>query len=130
MKSFNVGRLEEANFPLGTAYINIACAGNSSSPSPQIPTVDQSLRIVVVANYVDASNFGVTFPYLNNGLVAPVEVDIFANGPNGQSITVFLPSGYQFVDGSTSIAIPCGRGNKFTVIGRVGVLNSPVIGYI
>jgi hypothetical protein len=111
----------------------VQCTGNSAATAAAfiVPNGSRFFKVRVTANFVDANNYalllsaGYVLP--DNGVPIPIEYVIFANGPNGDSITVFLNAG-ALVDGSTSLSIPCGSGRIISAIG--GNLLIPVWGVI
>lgn len=103
-------------------YIWMNCAGNSSGSSPLAPLpLDTTFtKVHITASFVDTANFGLLLgpsyqPGDGNPAYAPIEYTVFANGPNGDSITLYLSVG-TFVDGSTSLSIPCGKGKIISAI--------------
>jgi hypothetical protein len=121
MRVYNLssGNFSIQEFSDETMLVNIQCAGTSLATAVRTPIVEipNFLKEIIIANYVDASNFGVVLPSIpdpSSGLSA--EVEIYAMGPNGVNITVFLPSSHTFVDGSSSVNIPTGSGKKFMAI--------------
>jgi len=101
----------------GVLLAHIQCAGTSLSTASQAPGASAAnlSKAIIVATYVDASNFGLVLPSFGGALLEDVE--IYAMGPDGVSITVFLPGSTALVDGSVSIDIPTGTGKTLRVIG-------------
>lgn len=112
--------------------VSINCAGNSAGTAAFFGGIPgKFMKVIVNASFVDASNFGlqISNPYIpgTSNPSIPVEYEIFSNGPNGDSITVYLATG-TFVDGSTSVSIPCGQGKIIREINDS--FSSPIYGII
>jgi hypothetical protein len=105
------------DFPDGSLRVVTDCAGTDLGSAVQVPSARFSrvLKQTIIANWVDASNFGLAFPYIDFGLYT--EIEIWAMGPDGESITVFFQGDNKLVDASTSIDIPTGTAKKFMAIG-------------
>lgn len=125
--SMSIEQVEE--LPL---YAFINCAGSTAATAAvfNYPTDGRFIKVRLTATFVDASNFGVlltnSFAVPGTNLV-PIEYEVFANGPNGDSVTAYLSAG-AFVDGTTSVSIPCGKGKIITPVAGNSV--TPVWGEI
>lgn len=121
MKFYNVAASGDGSFGIqetndGVMKANVQCSGTSLETATVSPNVEAPnfSKETIIANYVDASNFGIVLPPLSGNLA---EVEIYAMGPDGVNVTVFLHGGNVFVDSSVSVDIPTGTGKKFRVIG-------------
>lgn len=95
--------------PLFFAYLN--CKGTTlATTAAPIALGNTYAKMVIMAKYIDASNFAVAMPQIPS--FGPTEVDVFAVGPNGSAVTLFLSGSQQFVDGTRSVSIACGAAKK------------------
>jgi len=106
-------------FPDGLLRVVTDCTGTNLGSAAQVPTATSPglLKQTIIANWVDGSNYGLAFPILDP--LFYTEIDVWAMGPDGESITVFFQGNNKLVDASTSVDIPTGTGKKFMAIGGV-----------
>lgn len=112
-------------YSTNSAVLFVQCAGNSaaSAADPGGPGSEGGLvfdKIVVIASYVDSSNFALLLP--GGGGVGESEIEVWAEGtafaaPSSTFISVFCRAPMnEFANGVSSIQIPIGTGKIFKVI--------------
>lgn len=108
------------DIPDEVLYRAINCAGTDLASAAAIwptstGTAIATKEIVITARYVDASNYAVKLPTINQDY----QFTIFASAtsfPSSGDVTVFLSGSDKFVDGTTSVVIPAGTGKLFRII--------------
>ena len=101
-----------ANSVKDACMIEMNCAGNLISNAKQTPLVNTGngidfAKIIIIARYIDASNFCLILPPLpNNGLN---EIELYGVSPN--NITAFIPNfSGTFLNGSNNVILNNAQG--------------------
>lgn len=117
----NFGNFQTQDIEDGILIVNAQCQGTTLETTVNVASaaLPNLLRAIVVATYVNSSASAIAL-FGTDGNNSWAETDVYAIGPNGVSITVFLGAGSKFIDGSTSMNIPTGSGKRFRTIGADG----------
>ena len=103
--SFGIG-LRHLDDSIGLT--DVQCAGTSiSNPANLSLDLIGFLKTIVLAHWVDASNFCLALP---TGVDLGASIEIYTDASTGHSITVFLSGAEQFLDGSTSFTMDHSKG--------------------